>query len=220
MIKINLPTRTINYPETISVATLIEINKWDIDNKNNWKHITSLVIGCDVSELESADDAFMDMMLGFIIYTLNEREECPMNDLEKLSFGEFVDLEVYLSLNYMLHLESILKIIAPYAQTSAKAMWCIEKYLRWRGVVYKQYSGLFSIDEDAPFEPSTDKMATAKSWYATIVTLSNKNILLMEDVENLGFRKCLNFLAYLKKERLLLENERKKAELINRKNKK
>ena len=222
MIKINLPNRTVDLPDTLSIDKFVKIMNYDINDKENWKSIISIILDCPIDELESADEDVMLLIMSFIILALNTREEVKLNDLEKLTFGQFVDLEVYLSLNYMQHLEAMLKIIAPYANTSAKAMWAIEKYLEWRGVIYKQYKGLFSTDENDDSESIDtntgviNKMASAKSWYATIISLANEDILKIQQVEELGFRMCFNFMAYKKEQRLILEAEQRKNNAMNK----
>jgi hypothetical protein len=215
MIRININNKEYSLPEELDIETFTKIYKLGVDNDFNYEKIIGLVFNIDPRELEGANEESIQLIMGFIISILNNRYEAPIMDLEKMSFGEFVDLEVYLSFNYINHMSDMMKILSPYTKTGNKAMYVIEKWLEWRAHVYRQYKGLFDLDQ----EPEEDirprvknKFEVAKAWYKIIVDLSGDDILKMEAIENQPFKKVLNFMSYRKEQIKIQELEMKKRE--------
>lgn len=205
MIEVIIKEKRYEIKDSIDLKTYCQIYKLGIENKFNWLKIISLYFGIDKEEIEDTNEEIQTILIGFIITTLNKREESNINDFEKMTFGQFVDLEVYLSMNYINHLENMMLILSPYSKTASKALFVIENWLRWRNHVYKSYSSLFGIDEQGGDEiKNYDKMAVARSWYKIIIDLSSEDILKVEAIEMQPFRKILNFMSY-KKEKMLLE---------------
>ena len=58
-------------------------------------------------------------------------------------------------------------------------------------------------------------MSVAKSWYKIIIELSNNDILKVEEIENQPFRKMLNYMAYLKEQKMIQELEMQKNKRKN-----
>jgi len=213
MIRVNIDKEVYELPTYFDIDKFVNIYKLDISNEGSWNKIISISLGVKEDLIKDADYEIKNLIISFIISMLNERTEAPLVDLEKLTFGEFVDLEVYLSLNYINYLKDVVKILSPYVKTSDKALYVVEKWLEWRNVVYKQYKGLFDLDaekEEGDKLINNDKMKVAKTWYKVIVDLAGDDILKMEEIEMMPFRKVLNFMSYRKEQRKLMELEERK----------
>lgn len=217
MIKIKVDNDTYDIPEVFDIDKFISIYKLDINEEINWNRIIKMAVeDLDSSIIENMERDMKFMIISFIITNMNKRIESKLNDFDKLSFGEFIDLEVYLSLGYINYLSDIMKILSPYTKTGNGAMWVLEKWLEWRNVVYRQYRGLFEVDKEVDEKDlkyiEKDKMLVARTWYGTLVELSGEDILKMEEIENLPFRRAFNFMAYKKDKRKEEELENKKRQ--------
>jgi len=213
--KIKVGEKEIRFPEEYGIEKLSQILKYDLEDKSTWRNILAIVFEVDRRDLEGASEEIVELAIGIIAATLSQRQEARIRQLEELSFGEFVDLEVYLSMGYTNYIIEIITILNPLIDTASKALYLIEKWLRWREGIFRQYVGLFTNDGDGEDSVTTNsKFKSAKAWYATIVDLANDDILNMQKVEELNFRMVLNFMAYRKerrmKEKLLLEKNKKR----------
>jgi len=216
MIKVVVENKEIHFPNEISIEKWQAMVKYDITNKDNWYKIISILLDIEYQSIENLEQETLDLLMGLTISLMNQRVEAPMENLEKMTFGQFVDLEVYLSLNYTNYIKDMMNILSPYTKTSDKALYVIEKWLNWRTHIYRQYKGLFQSEEGEETGPSTKtKMSVAKSWYKIIIELSNNNILKVEEIENQPFRKMLNYMAYLKEQKMIQDLEIQKNKRIN-----
>ena len=222
MIKIKIGDKSYDIPDTIYVEDWIKISKIGIEDRINWPRIISIIFKNDSKLLEDTPDETIELIMGLLMPLLNKRSETKVEDFEKMSFGEFVDLEVYLSLGYVNHLKDMMKIISPYSNTACKALYAFEKWYEWRSHIYRQYRGLFSNDDELDDRPvkNIDKMSIAKNWYKVIVELAGDDVLKMEEIENQPYRKILNFMSYrkekMKKEEMEFKKKQREMELKSR----
>jgi len=208
MISVNIGNEKVNFPDKIPLDKLKLISKYDLSDPDNYHRILNLLL--EVEDMGRADMETIELLMGFLIVNLNNRVETSIINLEKLTFGQFIDLEVYLSNDKIKYIEEILNILSPAAKSHDEALWVIEKWLQWREVVFRQYKGLFGIeeegDDDTPSAPQKPNH-TAKIWFKTLIDLANDDILKIKQIEALPFRLCFNFMANRKEERKIKEME-------------
>ena len=177
--------------------------------------IISQLTGAPLLLMSKANDEILHLGMGFVVKSMNDRKECKMLDLEGLTFGQWVDLDVYLTGGLDTNIEKIIAILTPDAKWADEAMWAIDQYAAFRTYIYRQYSVLFGINQKQTFdelEPETkDKQANARAWYKIIVGLANGDILKLDEVTEQSLKKTLNFMS-LQKEQQLEENQRKLKE--------
>jgi len=175
----------------------------------------SQLTGAPIALLTKANEEAMTLAIAMIVKSMNDRQECKTLDLESLTFGQFVDLDVYLALGLDKHFLDIVGLIAPDAKWADEAMWAIDKFAQFRTYTYRQYKVLFGLTDkdldEAQINGDTevkDKLSIARSWYKVIVSLAHDNILHIDDVTEQPLKKVLNFMA-LQKEKVMEENEQK-----------
>lgn len=215
MIEVKIGDKIYTIPDELPIEDWIKINKLGLENDFNWAKIIAIIFKADLKILEETDIETLRLIIGFLAPLINKRTESKVIDFEKMSFGNFVDLEVYLSLNYTNHIKEMMDILSPYSKTASKALYVIERWMEWRNHIYKQYKGLFEnedSDDDERVIKAVNKLEIAKSWYKVIVDLANDDILKMEEIENQPFRKVLNFMSYRKGQAKLMELEMKKRQ--------
>jgi len=70
-----------------------------------------------------------------------------MFDLSGLSFGQWVDLDVYTAEGFDKSLTKCLQILGD-TKYSDEALWKIEKWIDYRTYVYRQYAEMFGLSEE------------------------------------------------------------------------
>lgn len=134
-------------------------------------------------------------------------------DFERLTFGDFVDLDVLASEKPN---EMIVEITSRLVGEDTREWklsksWPIFKdYMSWRSDVYKQYKNLFGIaDEDLDYAESETEIDIVGVWYDAIMVLAGEDFTQMDYVTEKPYRQALNYLAW-KKDKADKEQEQMK----------
>ena len=211
MVTININNKAYKLPERLTVEQYHSMLQFDWEDPTFYPKIVGTLIGCNPLKLINAPRESMVLAISFIVKSMNERKECKTIDMQAMTFGQFVDLDVYLSLGLEKHFKDIIELIAPKAKWADEAMWAIERFAHFRTYTYRQYKTLFGLTDkeldEAEHKADIDKMQVARSWYKVIVSLANDNILNIDEVTEQPLKKVLNFMA-LQKEKVLEENQR------------
>lgn len=211
MVTININNKAYKLPERLTVEQYHSMLQFDWEDPTFYPKIVGTLIGCNPLKLVNAPRESMVLAISFIVKSMNERKECKTIDMQAMTFGQFVDLDVYLSLGLEKHFKDIIELIAPKAKWADEAMWAIERFAHFRTYTYRQYKTLFGLTDkeldEAEHKADIDKMQVARSWYKVIVSLANDNILNIDEVTEQPLKKVLNFMA-LQKEKVLEENQR------------
>jgi len=214
-IKININDKQFAIPDRLTVAEYSKAIQFDWSDSKYYPMIISQLTGAPLLLMSKANDEILHLGMGFVVKSMNDRKECKMLDLEGLTFGQWVDLDVYLTGGLDTNIEKIIEILTPDAKWADEAMWAIDQYAAFRTYIYRQYSVLFGINQKETFdelEPENkDKQANARAWYKIIVGLANGDILKLDEVTEQPLKKTLNFMS-LQKEQQLEENQRKLKE--------
>ena len=215
MVTININNKGYKIPERLTVEQYHAALQFDWEDSKYYPMIVAQLTGAPLAQLTRANEEAMTLAIAMIVKSMNDRKECKTLDLEALTFGQFVDLDVYLALGLDKHFVDIQQLVAPDAEWADEAMWAIDKFAQFRTYTYRQYKVLFGLtDKDLDEAESTgdtevkDKLSIARSWYKVIVSLAQDNILNIDEVTEQPLKKVLNFMA-LQKEKVLEENEAK-----------
>lgn len=206
MVKFTIQDKEYQIAERFTIQQWKDIVKWDFEHKPHWPRILSAATGAPLEYLEEVVEESLELGIVFIATVINQRRETKIKDFNTITFGEWIDLDIYLNYGADKHIDDILGMLSPYTKFADEALWVIEKYSNWRLFIYKQYSKLFGLDE--PSEGSEgQKTDIAKSWYEVIISLANEDLLNIDAVTEQPLKKALNFMAW-KKAKMLEEQQR------------
>lgn len=206
MVKFTIEEKQYEIPDRYTVKQWQEIISWDFEHKAHWPRIIATATGAPLEYLKEVQEDSLELGIVFIATVINQRTETKIKDFNTITFGEWVDLDIYLNYGTDKYIEEILEILSPETTMADEALWVIEKYSEWRLFIYKQYTRLFGLDEpQGDAEPT--KTDIAKSWYEVIISLANEDLLNIDAVTDQPLKKALNFMAW-KKEKQLEEQQR------------
>ena len=212
-IKININKKQYKIPDRLTVEQYSKSIQFDWSDPKYYPMIVSQLTGAPIKQLMLADEEAMTLAIAFIVKAMNDRNQCQIIDLDTMTFGQFVDLDVYVTGGLEQNFSAIIDIIAPDAQYADEAMWVVDQWIAFRTYTYRQYAELFGLNEFAEEDDQIqkDKQASARAWYKIIVGLAQSNLLQLDAVTDQPLKKVLNFMA-LQKEQQMEENQRKLKE--------
>jgi len=214
MVKININDKQFAIPQRLTINQYNSLLSFDWEDPKYYPMIVSQLINAPLPLLAKADPKSLALGIVFAVKAMNERKEVEMLNLDEITFGEFIDLDVYLTIGIEKHFKDIAKILCPKAEFSDEVMWAIEKYVAFRTFTYRQYKILFGITDHDIYDAEPDeikKTQIAKSWYNIIVNIAKENILYIDRVTEQPLKKALNFMA-LQKEKAVEENLKKQQQ--------
>ena len=212
MITVKLNDVDYKLPKELTIQAWQNIVAWDFEVIQNRARIVSAATGAPYDLLKQLDPDDLELPTIFIVNLLNQRRPHKHVDFNELTFGQFVDLDVYLSLGVDKHLGDMVEILSGHKLLASEACYIVDQYNQWRTHIYRAYKTLFGLDEEdfdnaEESEDPKDKMHIARSWYKTIVGLANDDLLKIDEVTEQPLKKVLNFMA-LRKEQQLEANAR------------
>ena len=209
MIKVNVNNSTWQIPERITIDEWVSLQKWDFANEKHWPYIIHDLLYIPLEDLQEAEEDSLQLFMGFLIGAVNKRTLKQQVDFNKLKFGEFVDLDCFVSLGVEKNIYNMLEVLQVTTPWSNEALAIIEQYMQWRNTIYKQYKNLFGL-QDSDFEEAAEAddmfnpKEVSRGWYTVIVDLANGDVLKMDAVTEEPLHKILTFLQ-IKKEKALAE---------------
>jgi hypothetical protein len=186
------------------------VNNYDLENPEQYPDLIHYLTGAPIELLQQAEEETLTLAVAFVVQMLNLRVPTDMKDLETLSFGEFIDLDIYLNMGADKHYDKIFEILEVKKDLVEFGLYAIDTYNKYRIYIYRQYKKLFELEDDA-FEADAestetiDPLSLARNWYKIIVSLANEDLLKIDEVTEQPLKKALNFMAY-QKEKQLEEN--------------
>ena len=213
MVKITIENKKHILPERLTVKQWKQLVNYDYANTDQWPKIISILLNEDIEVLKRCTLDSLTLAIAFTVECMNRRREFKVRDFNDILFGEFIDLDIYMVMGVEKHLEQIVEILSEGTEWADEAMWLVDQYSLFRVHTYRQYAGLFGIndrkdddDEDDELE-KWDSKKVAKGWYRVITDLAEDDILKIDQITDQPLKKALNFMAY-KKEKQLEENFR------------
>jgi len=214
MVQLNVNEKSYQIPERLTLEQWKQVAKWSFEEPTHWPRIISAVTGADHRELELGQDEAVALAVAFIIQLMNTRKEYQIKDFNELTFGEFVDLDVWLTMGIDKHIDDVVKLLGA-TEWADEAMWLIDKYAQFRLHTYRQYRVLFGLDEHMDYaenDPTFDPLKVARGWYRIIVELANDNLLDIDKVTDEPLKKALNFMAFQKERQIEANLEQMKRQ--------
>lgn len=211
MVKININSKQYAIPQRLTIDHYNTLLQFDWEDPKYYPMIVSQLVDAPLSILSKAEPNSLALGIVFAVKAMNARKETQMLNLDEITFGQFIDLDVYLTLGIDKHFRDIAAILCPKAKFSDEVMWAIEKYVAFRTYIYRQYKVLFGLTDNDLYDAEPDeikKTQIAKSWYTIIVNIAKEDILAIDKVTEQPLKKALNFMA-LQKEKAVEENLRK-----------
>ena len=214
MVKININGKSYAIPQRLTIDHYNSLLNFDWEDPKYYPMIVSQLVNAPLSLIAKAEPQSLTLGIVFAVKAMNERKEVEILNLDEITFGQFIDLDVYLTIGIDKHFKDIAKILCPKAEFSDEVMWAIEKYVAFRTYTYRQYKILFGLTDHDIFDAEPDeikKTQIAKSWYTIIVQIAKEDILNIDKVTEQPLKKALNFMA-LQKEKVVEENLRKQKQ--------
>ena len=213
MAQININNKSYEIPERLTIEQYSKAMAFDWEDSKYYAHIVSQLTGAPIALLQKANEESLALAVALIVHQMNQRTKVDMFNLADLTFGQFIDLDVWISLGVDKHLQDMADILTPKAKWADEAMWAVDEFAKFRTFTYRQYKVLFNVN-DKELEEAKEKlhlqpdpMQVARSWYKVIVSLAQEDILKLDDVTEQPLRKALNFMA-LQKEKVMEEQQR------------
>ena len=213
MATININSKRYEIPERLTIEQYQKAMAFDWEDPKYYPMIVSQLTGAPIKMLKAAGEEPLTLAIALIVHQMNQRTKVKMKDLTETTFGEFIDLDVWISLGVDKHLQDMANILCPKAKWADEAMWAVDEFSKFRMFTFRQYQALFGV-RDKDFEEAKEKldlrpdpMQTARSWYKVIVSLAQEDLLKIDKVTEEPLKKALNFMA-LQKEKALEEQQR------------
>ena len=214
--KLNINDRSYEIPDRLTLDQYEMLLSFDWQDAKYYPLIVSKLTGAPAEQMSQAPEEALVLAMSLIIELMNRRSDIDMLDLSDITFGQFIDLDIWLTMGLDKNFKDICSILCPTAKYSDQAMTAIDKFAEFRIFTYRQYKVLFGLSdyeiEDAieKGDVPTDRLHVARSWYRVIVTLAGDDLLNIDKVTDEPLRKALNFMSY-QKERVL-EAQQKQRE--------
>ena len=213
MNKININDKAYQIPDRLTVDQWCATMSYDFEDPGFHPQIVAAVTGAPLNLISKAPKKALILAIALIVSKLNERKEVKVRDMNELTFGEFVDLDIWINMGSNLYLKEITETLGSKTQWADEAMYLTEKFAEFRQYTYRQYKLLFNINDidiEGNDHTQMERLQLARSWYRVIVSLANNDLLNIDQVTEQPLKKVLNFMA-LQKEKAL-EEEQKQLE--------
>lgn len=214
-------------PEDLTLDEWIEVTKYDISVPFNHKKIVSLCFNIPYDEVMIIPDKTIELLISFV-YVMLYPDHQPVNkdymggdyiNLQGLTLGKFIDMEVYLSEGYNKRIKDIVKTlwgVEPTEEFMISGVWTgIQSFVTYRNSLYKNYTNLFGGEGDGYAEVENKQTTTdiKKIWYDIILTLAEGKFLDIDNVTDKLLVSAFNWLAWNKDRMEKQKEEIKKNDL-------
>ena len=205
MIKITVDNKDYKIPQRLTVQQWMAATRYD-PIPTNYAKIIASVFGLDWRDLKGQSDEMLELMMRLIHPLLVEGKECKVMDYSTLNFGQWVDLDIWISQGPQQHLDKMLDILGP-TKRADEAIYRLQSFNNYRTWIYRQYAELFGLniedDEIIEDEPKqVDPNNIVSGWYQIICSLASDNLLWIDRVTEQPLLSTLNFMAYQKQKQI------------------
>lgn len=214
MATLNINNKAYKIPERYTIEQYQTAMAFDWEDPAYYPKIVSELTGAPIELIAKADEESLTLAIALIVHGMNRRTKTRGMSLDELTFGQFVDLDVWISLGVDTHLADMAKILCPKAKWADEAMWCVDEFAKYRTFTFRQYKALFNVSDKeleqakAELGIKPDPMHVARSWYRVIVSLAGEDLLKIDKVTDEPLKKALNFMALQKEKALEAEQAR------------
>lgn len=178
------------------------LSDWkDVLSQDDDDSIISKSLKCTLEEVALIPPDTKHLLIAFLQQSLFPpftHNKSVLKDFDQFSFGEFVDLEVYLNLGPVQYIEEIARLLYKDLDDSIKISDVWSGYLaygRYRKALFFSYKNLFTNSGDSE---ESDKVHPASQWYDVIMTIAGGDLTKMDEITDMPTKKVLNWLAWNK----------------------
>lgn len=205
-------------PQQLTVGQWMGIASLDATMSNYSANVVRIVLGLDHDTVQTIPEDTIEVVMSFILMLFSKFNK-PANSLETIkfddiTFGQWIDLDVYLQLGLQKHLAEIVELLYDidngYDAIYSQVIYGVNKYIVHRNNIYNQYKSLFGLDDDYPEEPKEKKTHPAKSWHNVLMSIADDDITKVDAVLEMPLIKVFNFMAYRKEKAIIQHNELQK----------
>lgn len=206
MIKLKLNYRTYKLPERFTIQQWKDIMKLDFEDFKSWPKIMGIALNKPYSQFMMVEDDSLILGVSLILNELGKRRATNLKDFNQLRLGEFIDLDIWVTMGAEKTLDEILSVAH---DTELKyideALYVVDQFMNWRISTYRSYSALFGLNHKGEQvdvdEEDWDPQKIAKGWYKVLVDLADNDILKLDPITEQPLKKAFNFMA-LRKEQM------------------
>ena len=233
--ELNIADHTYSIPDYYTLGQWSKMTQWDMKDPNDWVFLVADALDIKqpglLMKMKEEDAKQFQFLFSIVVSALNLKPgelqkkigKYEMLNLEQITLGTFVDLDVLASENKKQD-QLFAKLFGMPMEVAKEikvqdALPALQMYSNWRRGVYRAYTALFDYkDYNQAEESDPDKkssMTPAHAWYEAIMVLCGGNYRDIEYVVNRPFREAFNFLAW-KKTKMLeeqMEMNRQKQKL-------
>lgn len=221
-------------PQELTIKEFSKAMVWNPSVEQNRKMFVSSLTECPPYLLGQLDSEIFEVIyLGCISNTSIEDLELKetigvyrLKDFNEMTFGEFIDLDLYINNGTLEHASEIVSIIygMPIGiaeQQNYKLVWeAIVRAFKWRSNLYKEYGEFFEAEDTTTDEEGKqwNLQRLQLMWYEATLVLAEHKFLNIHPVTQRPVKEALNFLTWKKSEiaKQKLENLKRKNELSRR----
>ena len=173
-------------------------------NTEDWKPLISKVLGLDDDVLDRCNPEGIYHLVEIMKNIKLTTSLAKRMNFNNLTFGNFIDLDVYFFNNPLKYWRDILTILAPNENLDELYIHDLysiyNSFLEWRLWLYKQYKGLFGWEEKDDRDENGDLLNTnitqiAGHWFNIVCVLSGEDVNKIDETTNQPLFKILNFLS-------------------------
>lgn len=209
-------------PEKLTVDQFAAIQQFGYDNSKAQKLICATVLGAPLNTFTSVDDEELTTLLAICLVPLGSLDSAEKTihclDMETLTFGQFVDLDVVSHRGLKHNLPQLIAIlheveVDEILDQPIDLYWpSVQEWLTFRSKLYSSYAGFFGIEEnDAQASGGEQESIDAsRVWYTALMVLADEDFLKIHQVTERPVIEAMNFLAYVKDKRYREQQEQKR----------
>ena len=215
MYKLVIGDKEYELPNDLTLDKWVELNKWQAVPKK----LVSIGMGIPMEDVNHIPADTMQLATSLVAAIMNpewykikkEINGHQLIDFDSMSLGKFIDLEIYV-LDYFKRMPDMVKVLYGMKDTDgimlSDVYTAVQSYLKWRILLYKQYSNLFNADaiDEETIKDKHIKINAAHTWMDITMTLADGKFLNMDEVLNKPVIQAFNWLAW-NKDRIRKENE-------------
>lgn len=209
-----------------TVEAWIALHKFNMQDDFLWAQIISLATGaplelCAALEYEIKKEAIIvisNNMYPTWSQLKTKIDRFELIDFDKLTIGQFIDLEVALGRGVSKNLDWMLSVLYNCEKTDCLKWnyeWAYAALQTWyvkRKELLESFEDLFDQSEDG--DNSGPQVDPAHGWYDLIMVLANEEFSHIERVVERPAIEALNFLAWKKDQARKAQLEQKKQQML------
>lgn len=208
-------------PDKVTVGKWMKIALLN-DNFEEYKvNLVATMLEIPEEDSKLIPSETIDLVVSFILVMLNNTysEDSSLNliDFNKITFGQWIDLDVYLSEGLPKHLNKIVNILFSLDESDDvdfnEVIAGLTKYTNYRKFIYNEYKNLFGKDEESE-EDETPRLNVhpAKTWQNVLTIIADDDLTKFDKILDTPVITVFNFMAHKKEKayKAYLESQRQR----------